>query len=107
MSEFVIMNWPPNDGRDWHCQCARCGSSCDWQDCEECEDGFVEMDFGDDVVSEFDWVRCPHCKTHGGWWRCMSSTEYCEGNPIDGRETIHHGEIEWYTLEERKEVNGG
>lgn len=24
----VIAKLPPNDGREWDCQCARCGSSC-------------------------------------------------------------------------------
>lgn len=27
MGEAVIAPYPPNDGREWDCQCARCGST--------------------------------------------------------------------------------
>jgi hypothetical protein len=28
MADSYFGDGPPADGRDWYCQCARCGSSC-------------------------------------------------------------------------------
>lgn len=96
----VIQPFPPRDGNEWECQCARCGSSADWRECGECEDGYREEDFGDDVVSDMDFVKCEFCEGHGGDYWCRSPKEWCEANPVDGREKIERGQIEWFRVRE-------
>lgn len=71
--ESVIQLKPPQDAREWDCQCARCGSSF-----------FYDPD---DEYGE-------------GWHGCMSSQAWCESNPRPGRENVSRGEIEWYTFDE-------
>jgi hypothetical protein len=71
--------------------CARCGSSCDWEDCENCVDGYSGHECGEDTCAcryPEDNVMCDWCYGTGGWWRCGSSREYCEANPLPGREHI-------------------
>lgn len=66
------------------CQCARCGSSCFFHACSNC---------GGEGVIEDDWQgfdhdhdeRCDWCRGIGGWYRCLSK-DYCEKNPLPGRE---------------------
>jgi len=86
----------PDESTD-RVECARCGSSCDWQECEEwdCEDGYREEDWGDDVVANMYTVVCETCQGYGGWHRCMSSPEWCEANPLPGREDVPRGTLEW------------
>ena len=60
-------------GLEIDCQCARCGSSVDSQ------------------PSDYDEAEV--------WHRCMSSPEWCEANPLPGRELVKRGEIEWFTTE--------
>lgn len=65
-------------------QCARCGSSCYFVTCGDCGgDGEVE---DDDWQWEGEFHRCTLCLGTGGWWRCLSSEEWCRGNPMPGRE---------------------
>lgn len=90
---IVIQPFPPRD--EWDCQCARCGSSADWRECGECEDGYRDYDFGDDVCSDWILVACDFCNGHGGDYWCVSSKEWCEANPLVGREKIERGQIEW------------
>lgn len=88
-------------GLEIDCQCARCGSSVDSESCRECEDGFDGHDCGDDCCMCYmpeDNVPCQYCNGTGVWHRCMSSSEWCEANPVAGREGVRRGEIEWYTL---------
>jgi len=71
-------------------QCARCGSSADFEDCWECGgEGTVERDdwegFADDRAI---LLPCEVCRGNGGWWRCISGRDWCESNPITGRESI-------------------
>lgn len=96
--ERHIRPYPPRDGMDWECQCARCGSSADFQECEECDDGYIEDDWGDDVVSEMHIVACQFCRGHGGYYVCISSREFCETNPLPCRESVKRGEIEWFRV---------
>lgn len=92
------------EGLEIDCQCARCGSSCDWQECIECYDGQYE----DADCSGVVWMnRCNACEGRGGTQRCMSSHEWCEANPLPGRESVKRGKIEWFTIPERKEVRDG
>ena len=72
MSSPIIQPLPPRDGRDYACQCARCGSSCDYYHCEYCDgDGFVENDEPDPECDEA-FIDCPDC---GGK---LTSKEYHE-----------------------------
>ena len=90
--ESVISKYPPSDGREWDCQCARCGSSCDWQDCWDCDDRFY-CDCDDD------WCCCI-CHGHGGLWECSSPESWCNANPMKGRDNVPRGQIEWFTFYE-------
>lgn len=85
MSEApIIQEYPPQDGQQYECCCARCGSSCDWVYCFEC------------VWDEDDDCDYCGCGGRGGWWECLSSTDWCLANPLVGREDIERGQIEWY-----------
>lgn len=90
---------PINDGREEDCQCARCGSSCYFVDCGQCDDGEVERDEWDYCGTYF--TSCDHCRGSGGWWQCCSGAEWCEANPMEGREAVDHGKVEWFTLPPR------
>ena len=48
VSETIIATRPPEDGRQWDAQCARCGSTASWVDCENCDDGVSGHDCGED-----------------------------------------------------------
>lgn len=69
-------------GLELDVQCARCGSSMD-SERVDCDDGWHECD-GSYVVHS-----------------CLSSPEFCEMNPLPGRENVRRGEIEWFTVKER------
>lgn len=104
-AETIIAEYPPPDGREWDCNCARCGSSMEHVDCDHCDDGFDGHDCGEDCCCcayPEDNVPCDICRGHGGWWQCLSSPEWCQGNPIKGRENIQRGQIEWYTFEKKE-----
>lgn len=95
---------PLNDGTEEHCQCARCGSSVTFEDCYNCSDGFTGHDCGEDCCCcayPEDNVPCDICGGHGGWAQCCSSSEWCNANPIPGREAIERGKVEWFSLQER------
>lgn len=106
-AEPIISLFPPSDGRNWECQCARCGSSADFETCIECDgdgwidyrDGWYEDDDDADDDREGDSM-CPGCSSHGGQYRCLSSAEFCQNNPIPGRETIKRGSIEWFVCKQ-------
>jgi hypothetical protein len=87
MIDSIIADYPPSDGREWDCQCARCGSSCSRVGCWEC---FGECDP--------ECGQCSECRGRGGWWTCLSSLEWCRANPIKGHENVAHGEIEWFVV---------
>lgn len=93
---------PPRDGNAWDCQCAHCGSSCDWTTCYNCEDGYSGHDCGEDCcccLNPEDNVTCDICRGYGGWWSCLSNSEWCLKNPLSGREECY-GKIEWFILNE-------
>lgn len=88
-------------GLEIDCACARCGSSCCWVDCwNGCEDGYLNR-FEEDPLwfdDEYD-QPCDACQVCGGWNVCCSGEEWCEANPLPGREEIKRGQIEWFTTE--------
>ena len=101
MAGDVIMHVHPDDGQDWQAQCARCGSSMDWQECENCDgEGLSGHDCGEDCCCcadpEEPNVPCGICGGHGGWNRCLSAPEWCQAHPMPGREDIESGLPEWY-----------
>lgn len=103
----IIANEPPPEiyklGCEIDCQCARCGSSVYSEHCDQCEDGFDGHECGEDCCMcryPEDNVPCQYCDGTGFWRRCMSSPEWCEANPLPGRENISRGLIEWFTVEE-------
>ena len=95
----IIQPHCPRDGREWDCQCARCGSGTYWRECEECEDGYVWDDWGDDVIPDRILRKCEWCQGHSGDLWCLSSKEWCEANPLEGREAVDRGQIEWLVAE--------
>lgn len=103
--DALIQPFPPH-GRtgEWDCQCARCGSSADWRECEECdEDGMSGHDCGEDCcmcLHPDENVLCEFCGGHGGDYWCCSSSEWCQANPLDGREAMTRGRIEWFQVQE-------
>ena len=99
----IIAPTPPRDGRDWDCQCARCGSSVGWMECETCGgEGIDGHDCGEDCCCCADPdenVRCGICDGEGGWPVCASSVEWCSAHPIAGRAQVEGGAIEWFVVE--------
>lgn len=96
----VIAPRPPADGRDWDCMCARCGSSMTHVDCDECGgDGDNGHDCGEDsccCLYPEENIECSNCDGAGGWLLCVSSEEFCEANPLNGREDVKRHTTEWY-----------
>jgi hypothetical protein len=72
-------------------QCARCGSSVEWLNCWNCVEGYTHHDCGEDCcccVNPEDNVVCDECRGAGGEMHCISSPEWCEANPLPGREQV-------------------
>lgn len=81
---------------DTECQCARCGSSVARVRCDACggsgrtEPGELQQE--DPLrYDEDDTEPCHDCSGAGGWWKCESSIEWCEANPLPGREDVASG----------------
>jgi hypothetical protein len=90
---------PPNDGKQYDCQCARCGSSVLTERCDQCEDGFDGHDCGEDCcccLYPEDNMVCQYCDGAGFWRQCLSSPEWCQANPLPGRKDVERGEVEWF-----------
>lgn len=78
-------------------QCARCGSSVTWVVCYNCggDDERLGSDCIDDLChggecmhGDSGFIRCDVCRGEGGWYRCLSGREWCEANPMEGRDQI-------------------
>lgn len=101
-TESVIAPQPPEDGREWDCQCARCGSSMSFKECWACG-GEGQTEPGE--LHEMDplWYDpedtepCDPCRARGGWWQCLSDEAWCNAHPMPCREATVRGEIEWFT----------
>jgi hypothetical protein len=106
VSDSILGDTCPNDGREWNVQCARCGGECARVECENCDGGFTapgdlhEMDplnYDEDDVDP-----CGLCRSKGGWWVCANIPEWCEAHPLEDRASIRPGTLEWFTNEARK-----
>jgi hypothetical protein len=85
--------------------CAHCGGSAEWMDCDQCDGGMSHHDCGEDscpCLYPEDNVECEYCCGRGGWNVCLSSEEWCNTHPLEGRERVEHGEIEWFTFQSRE-----
>lgn len=107
-SESVIAAHPPADGREWDCQCARCGSSVTTEECEACGgEGHGEPGelYEEDPLwyGQDDICVCFTCLGRGFWRHCLSSPEWCEAHPRPGRETVERGTVEWFTFDAEPE----
>lgn len=73
-------------------QCARCGSSLGWEQCEVCP-----------LVGYYDEPdpNCPECHGDGGITFCLSSAEYCATNPLPGRENVERSTVEEFEVPSR------
>jgi len=68
--------------------CARCGCACGWHKCDHCGGtGCCDDEFSD--VDET--LDCDVCWGRGGWWECVSSEDWCQSNPLPGREDCLRG----------------
>ena len=70
-------------------QCARCGSSIGWDDCQTCPAG-GHVDAPD--------PSCPVCKGSGTVAFCLSTFDWCAEHPRPGREQVMSGTPEWYVV---------
>jgi hypothetical protein len=108
MSDTFIGPDHPRDGRDWECQCARCGSSMYSEECGQCDDGLTpigELYEQDPLWYDEDAQEpCSQCGGEGSWMLCMSTAEWCESHPLAGRETTPRNTVEWFVVETRKQA---
>lgn len=96
--ETRVIGTCPRDGRYWENQCARCGSSLIFHECDNCAgEGWIEDD--DWQADPGDGHDCGWCSGSGGHWGCISSQEWCAANPIKGREGMARGTVEWFTFD--------
>jgi hypothetical protein len=101
----VIAEYPPAEmyapDLEIDCQCARCGSSASSEECLDCGgDGVDGHDCGDDCcccLHPEDNMECQYCRGQGVYHVCLSSSEFCQANPLPGRENVERGAIEWFT----------
>lgn len=102
MNEVVIIGHDhPNDGRNWECQCARCGSSLEWISCEHCGgEGMTELGelYEEDPLwyDPDDTEPCYQCGGEAAWPVCLSSEDWCQAHPLKGRTEIKHSTPEWF-----------
>lgn len=103
-STSVIANDPPSDGRSWDVQCARCGSSIYFEVCGACDGegitGPGELHEEDPLwYDPDDFEPCRQCGGEASWGICMSAPDWCEAHPLDGRNAIKRGQLEWFTFD--------
>lgn len=71
--------------------CGRCGGSTEFVRCPDCDGGWSDHDCGEDCCACVDPepnVLCLTCGGAGGSRHCTNSPEWCEANPLPGRESV-------------------
>lgn len=99
----------PQDGREWDCQCARCGSSLEWHECSACGGegitGPGELYEQDPLWYDMDdYETCHQCGGEASFQSCLSSEEWCKTHPLKGRENIESGTPEWFVVNRSNSV---
>lgn len=95
-----------------HPRGARCGSSLDWDSCDVCGgDGITgpgELHEEDPLwYDPDDFEPCSQCGGQACWPQCLSSEEWCNANPLEGRETIERNTPEWFVTGRGDSVPSG
>lgn len=99
----VVGHDHPNDGRQWECQCARCGSSLAWESCNVCGGegitGPGELHEEDPLwYDPDDYEPCSQCGGVAAWPVCLSTPEWCEANALPGRTGMKCSTPEWFVV---------
>lgn len=103
MPGSAFLRKPHRDGREWDCQCARCGSSLDWIQCSWCGgDGTTASGelYEEDPMwyDPDDVLPCHQCGGEASWPVCLSGDEWCNAHPMAGREYVESGTAEWWAM---------
>lgn len=87
-------------------QCARCGSSLEFEECPNCGgEGVDGHDCGEDCcccADPFDNVRCDICGGTGAFPRCTAAPEWCNAHPLPDRENVPRSMPEEFAVPDRK-----
>jgi len=90
--------WYAISGIEIDCQCARCGGYMASERCGSCEDGFVDRYEEDPLWYGHELYKCSECDGAGHNQWCGNGADWCEANPMPGRENVRQGEVEWFTV---------
>jgi hypothetical protein len=66
-----------NNDESWVCE--NCGALIEWEDCYNCENGYIDLYDKDPLwYDEDDTERCSVCAGEGGWWYCPNAKSHIE-----------------------------
>lgn len=88
---------------DWNYQCARCGSSLDFEQCSECGgEGTTQPgelhEYDPLWYDEDDIETCHLCDGQASFPYCCSSYLWCLTHPLPGRIEIPPSTPEWFAM---------
>lgn len=94
MTQAQLIN---DERQDDEVSCPRCGSSAGYERCDDCEDGVRDRYEEEPNWYEFApdserFATCGMCNGKGGWYRCLSSYDWCQSHPLPGRENVRRAE---------------